>query len=286
MIEMSPLRKNKITLSDYDYRLDIENRLLMAQFSTVDLEVLEEILYSPLNIPLRKLAKSVDLEESALLPILQRLGQTGLLKVADEMVSINKEMRKYYEAQLVKFEDDFTPGMEFLQGLLKKAPIHVLPIWYSIPRTSNNIFDSLVEKYLLTPQIFQRYLLELNFGDPTLIGIIRDLLESRDFKLTAKETIEKYHLTREQFEEYLIHLEFNFVCCLGYHRVDGHWEEIITPFHEWREYLRFFRDTEAPTIKDTSKIKRRRPHDFSFIQDMGTVLNLAKKQPIPLFFRR
>jgi predicted transcriptional regulator len=282
MIELSPLRKNKITLTDYDYRRDIENRLLMAQFTTLDLEVLEEILYSSLHVPIRKLAKHLDLDEATLHPILEKFSKTGLLKIENDSVIIDKEMRKYYEAQIVKFEDDFTPGMEFLQSLLKKVPIHVLPTWYSIPRTSNNIFDSLVEKYLLTPHLYQRYLLELNFGDPVLSGIIDDLIRAPDFKLSSKQLIEKYGLTREQFEEYLLYLEFNFVCCLGYQRENGHWKEIITPFEEWREYLRFLKETEAPSIPAATAIQRTWPSDFAFIQDMAIVLTLAKKDPLPL----
>jgi hypothetical protein len=282
MIEMNPLRKNKITLSDYDYRSDIENRLLMAQFSTLSLDVLEEILYSSLHIPLRKLAKHLDIKEEELLLILENFRKTGLLEISGETIIVEKEMRKYYESQIVKFEDDFTPGMEFLQSLLRKVPIHVLPIWYSTPRTSNNIFDSIVEKYLLTPQIYQRYLLELNLGDPILTGIVHDLWNAPDFKLTARDLIEKYRLTKEQFEEYMLHLEFNFVCCLGYQREGDEWKEIVTPFQEWRDFLRFLRDTEAPSIPLAAPIVPTRPNDFSFIQDMAAILNLAKKQPIPL----
>ena len=63
MAELSTLRKNKISLEDYDYKQDIENRLLMGQFTSKDLSVLEEILYSSIKIPVRKLAKSVDLDE-------------------------------------------------------------------------------------------------------------------------------------------------------------------------------------------------------------------------------
>jgi DNA-binding Lrp family transcriptional regulator len=282
MLETAPLKKNKICLSDYTYQRDIENRLLMAQFSTLDLDVLEEILYSSLTIPIRKLAKNIDIDETELLPILEKFSKTGLLVIEDDQIIVDKEMRKYYESQIVKFDNEFKPGMEFLQGLLKKVPIHVLPTWYSIPRTSNNIFDSLIEKYLLTPQIFQRYLVELNFSDPVFSGIIHDLYHSPEFKISSKELIEKYGLTREQFEEYMLFLEFHFVCCLGYNKVGDQWKEIVTPFHEWKEYLIFLRESEAKPISDPTKIIPRRPQPFAFIQDMSLILNLAKKNPIPL----
>jgi predicted transcriptional regulator len=282
MIELSPSRKNKITLSDYDYRKDIENRSLMAQFSTLDRDLLEEILYSSLFIPIQKLEKDLNLDKKTIVPILKKLSKTGLFKIEEDTIIVDKEMRKYYESQIVKFEDDFAPGMEFLQSLLRKVPIHVLPIWYCIPRTSNSIFESLVEKYFLTPQIFQRYLQELNFGDPILSGIIDDLFKSPEFKVSSKAAIKKYRLKREQFEEYMLHLEFNFVCCLKYEREKNQWKEIITPFQEWKEYTYFLRTTETESLPSSARIFRTRPHPFSFVQDMATILLLTKKQPLVL----
>jgi hypothetical protein len=282
MIEMSPSRKNKISLSDYEYKRDIENRLLMSEFTTLDLDVLEEILYSSLSIPIRKLCKNLDLDEDRALPILNKLSKTGLFTHNGEVILVDKEMRKYYEAQILKFDEEFKPGMEFLRSMLSKVPIHVLPTWYSIPRTSNNIFDSLVEKYLLTPQTFQRYLIDLNFNDPILTGIIQDVYNSPELKVYSKDLIQKYGLEREQFEEYILHLEFNFICCLGYNKGTDLWKEVVTPFYEWTEYLRFLKTTESQTIKNPADVERYRPQDFSFIQDMSIILNQAKKQPIPL----
>ena len=52
MVETNIFRKNKINLEDYDYQKDIQNRVLMSHFSTEDLEVLEEIVYSSQKIPI------------------------------------------------------------------------------------------------------------------------------------------------------------------------------------------------------------------------------------------
>ena len=254
----------------------------MSQFSSHDLEVLEEILYSSIKIPIRKIAKSVDLDEDEIFPILEKMSKTGLFAFEGDSIVVDKEMRKYFEAQILKFDPDFKPGMEFLQSILRKVPIHVLPIWYSIPRTSNNIFDSLVEKYLLTPQIFHRYLMEINFSDPILTGIVDDVYTAPDFKLYATDLIKKYGMSREQFEEFLLLLEFHFVCSLGYEKVDNKWEEIVTPLHEWREYSIFLRNTEATSITAANKITRLRPQDFSYIQDLSNILSMTKKQPMTL----
>ena len=283
MAELNSTRKNKISLEDYDYKQDIENRLLMAQFTSKDIDVLEEILYSSIRIPIRKLAKSTDLEEKELLPILEKISKTGLFTFEEDSIVVDKEMRKYFEAQILKFDPDFKPGMDFLQSLLRKVPIHVLPVWYSIPRTSNNIFDSLVEKYLLTPQIFLRYLNELNFADPILTGIVQDVYKAKELKLYGKNLMEKYGISREQFEECLLLLEFHFVCCLGYEKVDDKWQEIVTPFYEWREYCHFLSNTEVIPISTSNKITRFRPQDFSYIQDLSHILSTTKKQPISLF---
>ncbi len=276
MLDVNSPRKNKITLSDYPYQKDIENRLLMAHFSDIDLEVMEEIIYSSLSIPVKKLAKSVDLEEDELFPILEKFSKTGLLSYNQDLITVDKDMRKYYEAQILKFDEEYEPGMELLQSLLKKVPIQALPLWYAIPRTSNNIFESLVEKYLLTPQIFRRYLMEIQFPDPILHSILKEVYESDELKIFSSTLIEKYNLSREKFEEYLLLLEFNFVCCLGYEKVNNTWKEIVTPFHEWREYLQFLKNTETPSAKNTLEA----PRPFSFIQDMSTLLQLMKKSPL------
>jgi hypothetical protein len=222
------------------------------------------------------------LDEKDVFAILQKLSRTGLFVFEDDSIVVDKETRKYFEAQALKFDPEFKPGMEYLQTLLRKVPIHVLPIWYSIPRTSNNIFDSLVEKYLLTPQIFQRYLMELNFTDPLLSSIVQEVYQAPDFKVYANEIIEKHEITREQFEECLLQLEFHFVCALGYEKIGNTWAEIITPLHEWREYACFLQSTEVSAISQSSKIARFRPHDFSYIQDLSLILSMAKKQPLVL----
>jgi predicted transcriptional regulator len=282
LLELSTHRKNKISLTDYNYQKDIENRLLMAQFTSLDLEVLEEILYSSIQIPVKKLSKNLDIDEETLVPVLQKLSKTGLFLFEKDTIVVDKEMRKYFESQILKFDEDFEPGMEFLQSLLRKVPIHILPIWYSIPRTSNNIFDSLVEKYLLTPQIFQRYIMELNFGEPVLKNIIEDVYQSDHFEVSSQYLMDKYQISRELFEEYMLHLEFSFVCCLGYKRNGNLWEEKVTPFHEWREYLSFLKQTEVTPIPSSETVQPKRPNDFSFAQDLSILLEKAKKKPIPI----
>lgn len=280
MVETNLFRKNKINLEDYDYQKDIQNRVLMSHFSPEDLEVLEEIVYGSQKIPVSRLVDQLDKELDQLQGVLDRLSQTDLFKIEDDTVLVNKEMRKYFETQIQKFEEDFSPGMEFLQALLKKVPIHVLPTWYPIPRTSNNIFNSLIEKYLQTPQLFQRYLSELNLGDPILNGIIGDLFNAPDYKVYSDEIRKKYSLSKEAFEEHLLYLEFNLVCCLVYEKKDGEWVEVVTLFKEWKDYLSFLKESQPKGVPEEKKVERTRPHDFSFAEDMSAVLAFSRTKPL------
>lgn len=251
-MELTTFRKSKVNLSDYDYEKDLENRHLMAEFSTLDLATLEEILYSPLKISVLKLAKNLDVDIKKLLPVLEKLSKTKLLEIQNDDIIVDKEMRKYYEFQILKYDDDFKPDMEFLQGLLRKVPIHILPIWYSLPRSSNNIFQSIIEKYLLTPQVYQRHLIELNNENAVFSGIIKDIFKSPSLKVYAQDLRDKYKLSRKEFNEYMLHFEFNFVLCSSYTKVKDHWVEVVTPFHEWKEYLKFLYKTHLsshPTPK-------------------------------------
>jgi hypothetical protein len=273
----SPLRKNKISLADYDFKQDIHNRSLMADFTVADVAVLEEILFSSLQIPIKKLQESLELDEFSLKKSLDTLAQTKLFAIEGNTLIVDKEMRKYYESQILKFDEDFEPGVEFIQGLLKKVPIHLLPVWYTISRTSNNIFQSLVEKYFYTPQLFQRYLKELTLEEKVLKAIVDDVYRSEELELTAAEIIEKYDLSREQFEEYMLLLEFNLVCFLKYRKKEEHWEEIVSTFHEWKEYISFLESTSPKPIEEEIAINER---ELKSIADLSQLLNLLKEDPI------
>lgn len=283
MLELSSSRKHKVNMTDYPFDQDIECRLAMSDFATLDIEILEEILYNPLKIPLKKLARSVGCKENELEKSLKKFESVGLLSFFEDAVVIDKEKRKYFEFEITRFGPDFKPDMEFLQGLLRKVPIHALPVWYSIPRTSNNIFESIVEKYLLTPHIFQRFLQEIQMGDRVLQGIIQDVYDSSELKVSSSDLIAKYNLTAKTFEEMILLLEFHFACCLIFEKQEDHWIEFVAPFHEWKEYLCFFRATEPICIDPKVPIERAdQSSDFAFIEEMSSLLLKAKKESIEI----
>lgn len=276
----SSIRKNKIELANYNYHRDIDNRLLMAQLSAIEVDILKEILNGSLKFTTHQLAETLEIEEHILIPVLDKLSRTKLLQRTADTVTVDKELRKYYEVQILKFDDDFEPGMEFLQSLLSKVPIHVLPSWYSISRTSDHIFHSIIEKYLLTPKIYERHLQELHFDDPELEGICSDVFSAPDFKIPSSKIMEKYSLSHEHFEKQMLILEFSLVCCITYEKIRGKWEEVVTPFYEWREYLRFVRDTAPVSISDPLSIQRLHPNDFGFVKDLALLLRAMQSAPI------
>jgi len=276
MVETATFRKHKIELSEYDFEKDIQNRIWMSQFSLQDVEVLEEILYSSLRVPVSILEKNLDLTQKQLLPILEKLSKTGLFELDSDQVIVDKEMRKYYEFQILKFEEDFKPGMDYFQGLLRKVPIHILPAWYSISRTSNNIFESIVEKYLQSPQIFQRYLIEIPLSAPAQKGIMNAVYQSPNLEVEAADMMKKFDLSQEEFEKHMVELEFRLVCCVHYVREKDRFKAVITPFQEWREYLSHVRAAEPSPIYDEEKIEREKESDYAFVKEMSALLKAAQ----------
>ncbi len=278
MLEIHTQKRTKVHLPDYPYLQDVQNRILLADLTPLHYRVLEELIFSPLKVSIKQLARTLDMEEHQLFPILQRFAATRLLQIDQDAVVIDKERRKYFEFQIARFAEDFKPDMEFLQGLLRQVPIQVLPTWYSIPRTSNNIFESIVERYLQTPHTFQRYLSDLHFAHPQASALVRDLFASPELRLSTSDFIARYNLARETFEEIMITLEYHFVACVSYVREEDHWHEIITPFYEWRQYLLHLSATEPAPFRGA--VTRTHKSDFAFVEDLSTLLRAAKKRPL------
>ena len=268
MLETTETKKSRIHLEDYNYIKDLENRRFLTTLSPFAFDVIDEIFYSKRTIPIWKLAKDLDFSIDNLTPILHSFEKIGLLEIIDETITVDKEAKKYFECEILRFHEEFIPDLDFFQELLKKVPIHILPAWYNLSRTSNNIFSSIVDKYLSTPQLFQRHLLEVK-ADPILAGIIEDLFQSPYLELSSEEVKKKYHLTQESFDEYLLHLEFNFICFAKYKKKKNHWEESLSPLHEWIQYSNCkFCHSSLPS----EKVKLLREKDFAFIRDIAKML--------------
>ena len=278
MLSSTQQRKAKITLTDYSYLQDIEIRILMAQLTVFEVNVLREIVHHSLKISIDQLANELNISVEVLIPILDKLSASKLFKRIHLMLFVDKEMRKYVEFQLEKFDNHFEPDLEFLQNVLNQVPIHVLPLWYAIPRSSNHIFSSIIEKYFSTPKIYLQYLSELQFDNPILNAMIKDVYQAPHFKVSAADLMAKYELTRRSFEEYLLLLEYHFACCLSYNQVNDAWHEVVTPFSELREFLKFESQAKAYAIK--GKIEKTHDSDFSFMEDLTTVIKAGQTKKV------
>jgi hypothetical protein len=271
-------RKNKIVLADYNYKKDIQNRLLMASLSNFEVDVLKEIVNSSLKTNVHQLAEALECGETELILSLDKLGETKLFLKEGSSLFVDKELRKYFESQLAKFDENFEPGFDFFQGLLNKIPPSVLPNWYGISRTSDHIFHSIIEKYLVYPKIYERYLIELQVDYQKGNDIVKDLFKSPDLKLRASDIMLKHQLTPAQFEECVLHLEFGMICCLCYEQTEDRWEEVITPYMEWKEYLRYKQKNTPKSLENPKDVTPTRSVEFSFISDMVLILeNLSEK---------
>jgi predicted transcriptional regulator len=263
-------RKTKIVLADYPYKKDIENRLFLSNLSEFEVTVLQEILSNSLKIPISDLESLLGTKQPELIKILDKFSKTGLLCRQKDAIFVDKEMRKYFEFHIQKFDDDYIPDLEYLGGLLGRLPLSLLPTWYNIPKTTDNIFASIIEKFFATPKLYERHLKELSFADPTLDGIIADLYSSPTLMLRVDDIKSRYKLSREKLEEVILDLELHLVLVLSYKKINNRWKGVVTPFREWRDFLLFEANTLPKSISESKTIQRKSPDDFAYLGDLIT----------------
>jgi hypothetical protein len=281
MMDVVQTRKCKIALEDYDAKRDIENRLFMAQLPASELVVLEEILHSSLQIPLSRLERDLDVPLEQIRHVVQKLEPTGLLKLQADVAIVDKEMRKYFEGLVELFEEDFSPSMDYLQTLLKKVPVHALPNWYSVPRTANSIFESLIERILLTPQLYQRYVQEQLAYEPTLRFIVETVMNSPELAVPAADLRAQLELSAKSFEETMLQMEFQMLGCLVYRQTGGRWEQVVTPFQEWAEYIRHLRASVPAQIAEQN-VQPLLKGETPILDGMKDLLQSALRRATPL----
>lgn len=275
---VSPHRKNKVSLSDFNYDREIETRLFFANLSTVELPLLREIVDDSLKISLTEFSKRMKISLKGLQPFLKKLETVKFLKQEGDFLIVDKEQRKSFESFLVKFDEDFEPGMEYLKSLLAKIPIPVQTQWYHLPRTADNIFQALVESLFSTPKVYTQYIEQLEYENPLLGIIVKELYATPDLTLSVSKLMQEHQLTPEEFHAIALLLEYNLVCCVVYRPKGEGWVEQITPFAEWKTYLTFLQDTTLKPL--TGKIKRFHNDDFGFIIDLSAFLKELLKSPV------
>ncbi len=266
-------RKNKINLSDYSYKKDIANRLFLADLSLTEVAVLQELLFQASKCRISDLADSLDCSSAELSSALDTFSRIGLTMRQADLLFVDKEMRKYFEFHIIKFSDNYEPSFESLQGLLNRVPISILPTWYSIPRTSDSIFSSIVEKYLHTPKIYENYLNETTFDDPIINSIVQDVFASSDLKIETSQLAKQYKLSRDKLQEYILLLEFHFVLVSGFQ----HGKEVVCAFSEWAEFLRFQKHHTIKPLAQSTVSVLKPPISVSSRHDQEQTMKLFRK---------
>lgn len=269
MLELVPAKKYKIQLSDYDFQKDINHRKLLASLSPLEIEILEEILFHPLTIPLRDLSRSLELSLPELEKYLKKLQASSLFSLEEEALHVDKEARKYFEIEIERFAEEFKPDLEFFHSLLKKVPIHSLIHWYSIPKSSDHIFSSLIEKQISSPYLYEKHLLEVSV-DASLKQSIDLLFERPDLCLPIKTLQKTLSLSEEELETLLLNLEFHLIGFSVYRNQGNSYQRYLVPLREWEEYLL----QEKKTSRLRVAIQEFRKSEFAFVKDLKLFLEV------------
>lgn len=268
-------RKNKIVLSDYDYKTELSNRNIMTSLSSLDLVLLEEIIYSPLTISLKKLQKNLDLQEKQLKDSLAKFTSIGLLSQNGDTINMDKKIRKWFEFEIIRFNADFTPDLEFLQALLKKIPIQLLHSWYSLPKTTDNLIRSIFDKYLVTPQVLERHIAELCYDNQEIDTIYNAVLNSPEHKISANIIRDILSCDDNEFNELMLFWEYNFVLFSKFEKIGNNWLEMVVPFNPWSLFCQFLKKNSLKPLSLPIKIEKE--EDYSYINAIHNILTKAKE---------
>ena len=277
MFEISAIRKNKISFEDYDFKQDLELRLFLSKLDKNSVSVLEEIIYSSLKTAIDKILKNLEISKIELIKILKNFEKFNLLKIENENIEIDKKIRNFFEFECQRFDKNFKEDLYFVSRLLQKIPIHVLPIWYYLPRSSNNIFNSIIEKFFKTPNLYKRYLDNIEHETPLFTFAIQEIFKSENFTIETKLIKDKFSFTDEELTEALIFLELNFICFVTYVEIDCEYIETATLFTEYKTFLNHLKTFKTIEIKDLDNLIKKRDSDFGFVQDMHFVLESLQK---------
>ncbi len=264
------IRKHKVELSDYDYERDIALRILLADLSEFERSLIEEVVNSSVKTSIKQLASDLGSDVETISPFLRKLERLDLFKINGDVLIANKEMRKYFADEIEKFSDSYEPDVHYLQALLGKVPIHTLPQWYTIPRATDHIFHSILERYFQTPKAYLKHLEEMALEVPHLFAIYQDIYSSDGLLLSADVIMAKYKLSQQQFEKLMLEFEYNLLGCLCYRKSGKRWKEHVTLFHEWKLYCLYKKEQIPPSLP-VEAVAKKHSGDFFFVNELAKI---------------
>lgn len=273
-------QKNKINLSEYNFEFDLSQRLLLSSLSVFEIEVLREIIHNSLKFSVSELCETLESPLCVIQETLKKLLPFKLFYVQNERIYVSKEFRKYFEVQIERFSENFKPDTDFFQALLHSVPIEVLPNWFCISKSSDDIFQSIIENFFLTPQLFQKYINTLKYEDETTAKVIEMVYSHVDLTVDVETLLNKLSISREDLEKIIIVLELQKVCCLRYTNQGDTWKQTITPFNEWIEYLLYKNSISYKPIENPSEVEML--HSDNFIETIDALIQESIKTPISI----
>jgi len=282
MLDLSAIKKMRINLTDYQWEEDCNMRLLLASLDVIDVEVMEEILFSPLEVPLSELMETLEYSKEILENSIKKLSLSGLCSLAQDKLTIDKKVRRWFDLHSIRFHENFYPNLEFFQKMLHFLPMSVLPLWYNIPRTSNNIFLSILEKHIFTPSSLKKHLEDIATLSPHTEMIITKVFAAPDYSYPVALLSKELELSEKDLEELILFLEYSLILGKKFIQRDKTWEAILVPYCEYAEYYRFLDSTALKPIQDSSHVEVKRQGDFVFINDLSHLIRLVDNTPFSL----
>ena len=275
----------KVVLEDLDFQQLLELRLAMEKLSVAEMAVLEEILYSPLKVSLEELGENTDTPLEEMNAIILALAPLNLFVCSGNTLLVDKERRRIFEIFVEKFLDGFEPGLEYFKEILKLAPIHSTVAWFHISRTSNNIFNSIVDKHFKSPKMYQRYIKE-TLMENSLCKDMYQMVEQAEGKILAKTLKEQFSLSDEELEEKILFLEFHYLLTSCYEEKNGKYEKYVTQFSEWRKHQKHCGNSFSTSTLSEKEVECFAAEEFSFIKDMSLLLELCEKEELKIKYNQ
>jgi hypothetical protein len=273
-------KKHKVDLSEYTVDQDLFFRAKLAELEPTTTRLMIELFYLSSKTTLPKLKNALDLTENELKLFFDRMAPFQILSLEQDVVLIDKEVKKKIECFLAKFEEDFIAGIEYFQALLKQVPISILPTWYSLPRSCDSIFLSLKEKIFQTPAQYLRHIKEVETEKYPIQPIVNALLANPSAPLKLFELKKLTGLDGAELDECILFLEFNFIAVLTYRENEEKWDAELSLPEELKNYLK--KQSVTPPFTDLVQFDvvpdRGIPLTFAF--DLSQAIRFAKLYPL------
>ncbi|MFZ4772544.1 MAG: hypothetical protein ACOYK9_00955 [Chlamydiia bacterium] len=280
--DLQTQKKYHVTLSEYDFEQDLLSRKFLACLTPASTHHLIELFYLSSKTTLPKLKNALDLTEEELKEFIEDISPLSILSFEGEIVNIDKDAKKKIESFLEKFAEDFCPGIEYFQSLLKQVPINILPNWYPLPRSCDSIFQSLKERIFYTPTLYIRHIQEIESDDYPVQTVVHALLNAPNHTLSLEQLLDLTGLNSEQAEEFILFLEFNFVAVICYEADDCSWNPVLKLPFELSEYLKEKSVSPPFTLVPQQLVKPDRGIPLTFAFDLSQVIRHAKLSPIKI----